>query len=723
MATYKGPAGLLIKFRDVTRSRIGRLMEGLHDLGGGDGDEAAVAALMREIHTVKGEAKMMGFEVMNLVAHHTENLLLAARDAGFQVSEDDRDKILYGCDLLAALSQDEPVPEEETARAARAFLDGKEVGAASPPAETRAEEAPARSSSVTPRARGEGDGLDVVRLDAAALGTLTRLSGELARCQQHSERLLAELLRLTTEIGRTESADLKPSAIASAQGEVSAARPAPHRRGALAKEMTAVIARLQEEGFETSLHVGELQETVRRIRMYPVRTLLEGYPAAIRGMARELGKKVEVTVDAGQVIVDKQVVDQLGEPLVHLIRNSVDHGIETGEERQAAGKSPRGSLLLSARQVSGAQVEIVVQDDGRGIDPARVRSVAISRGICTPAEAEGLTDEATLWLLFQPGFSTSADITLMSGRGVGLDVVKKAIEGVGGSVHVETRLGQGTTFRLRVPISVALTRALIVEGAVGLCALPSTSVVLATRVNRADVSVVGDGSSVRIDGEAFRLLDLDELLGQGATAPPPVMDVVVLGDGEQRVALRVGRHIGEQQLVRQGLDGFLAGIPFLNGTAVLEGGRHCFFLNQSALFRSWGGPRAAARPHVSARRRRVLIVDDSEITRDMLVSVLRRLGCEVVEAVDGQDALERLANTTVDLVLTDLDMPLLDGFGLLRNLRSRSDTQDVPVVVLSTRGSSSDKTQAMAAGANAYIVKARFRQADLEDLLRLHLPE
>jgi CheY-like chemotaxis protein len=248
-------------------------------------------------------------------------------------------------------------------------------------------------------------------------------------------------------------------------------------------------------------------------------------------------------------------------------------------------------------------------------------------------------------------------------------------------------------------------------------------VVLATRVTPDEVEAVGDGHALKIEEESLRLLHLDELLGQPAGALPPVMDVLVVGDGSQRVALRVGRLIGEQQLIRQGLDAFLSGIPLLNGTAVLEGGRHAYFLNQAALFRGTTEKRRAQPAFARAeRRRRVLIADDSEITRDMLVAALRRLDCDVVEAVDGQDALERLEQGRVDLVLTDLDMPVLDGFGLIRALRARPDTSDLPVIVLSTRGSASDKTLAMAAGANAYIVKARFRQSDLQELLRQHLP-
>lgn len=755
---YQGPPALLSKFRDVTRGRIGALIAGLDALERNPGDEEGAAALLREIHTVKGESKMMGFEVMNLVAHHTEELLLAARAKGFALDDDERDDILYGFDLLNVLVQDDPTPNPELAESARAFLGrgaGHGAGATEPAAREASQEAPAttpdasrpvdasqegepvaeprearapgseRAKERAPdrapeRARDSGE-LDVIRLDAATLARLTSLSGELARRQQHTDRLLLELLRLGGEASRA-NAEERSAGTSPADGLSRAASPR-GKVAALLKEMAAVVMRLQEEAFETSLQIGELQESVRRVRMYPVRSLLESYPPAIRSMARELDKRVDVVVDAGDVIVDKQVVDQLSEPLVHLIRNSVDHGIETPAEREANGKPRRATLTLGARQVSGAEVEISVRDDGRGIDPGRVRATAIARGVTSETEAHAMTDEQVLWLLFRPGFSTRQETSLLSGRGVGLDVVKKAIEGLGGSVDIESTLGQGTVFRLRVPVSVALTRALVVESALGLFAVPSPSVVLATRVTPAEIEAVGEGYAVRVEEESLRLLHLDELLGQPGGPLPPAMDVIVIGDGAQRVALRVGRLVGEQQLIRQGLDAFLRGVPYVNGTAVLEGGRHCYFLNQAALFRgATGGVRVEASGPRPRRRHRVLIVDDSEITRDMLVSVLRRLDCDVVEAVDGQDALERLAEGPVDLVLTDLDMPVLDGFGLIRALRARPDTSDLPVIVLSTRGSASDKTSAMGAGANAYIVKERFRQADLQELLRQHLP-
>ncbi len=704
---------LLAKFLSIARERIASLSSLFGRLEGGDGSESTVQQLMREIHTLKGESRLMGFTAMSEVSHRVEDLLALARDQGFSIESDLSDAIYRGLDLLAEFAEG---PERDALQsAANAFSElteqvlaaGKEAASLEPHRAPPREEASALAEeSPSPPDRGEGlEGTaaggpkerersalrqDFVRVPTETLGRLTSLCADLLRRQEAFEGSL-----------RTLSDAVDPGAL-------------------------PILRTLRDQAFESHLRLTEVQETLRQLGLLEVDTLFRRYPPAIREIARQQGKRIRIVVEGGTVAVDKRVLDHIDDALLHLIRNSVDHGVESPEERERAGKPSHGTISLRARQV-GAQVEIQVSDDGRGIDVERVRRSARQRQILSPRELDALSDEAALQLVFHPGLSTRDEISELSGRGVGLDVVKQQVEELGGSVQLATTPGYGTTFTLQLPISVSLTKLLVVEAAGRSWAIPSAQIEVLERLESHSLERSGEGYAATINGRRTAVLDLGAVVGGVAEVQPAagVLDLVVVAHGGQRLALRVDRLGREAETVQRTLGEFLAGARIVQGAMLSEGGRPALVLNVPEILRRFGEGEVryvAALPRMEGRRRyRVLIVDDSELTRDMLVHTALRMGFEIFEAVNGRDALETVESAEPDLVLTDLDMPVMDGIELIEALRAREATASTPIVVLSTRGGEEDRRRASEAGADAYLVKTEFSEPALREVLGRYL--
>jgi two-component system chemotaxis sensor kinase CheA len=676
-------ARLVGKFRTVVRERVASLNEGFGSLERGREDPAAVDALMREIHTLKGESRLMGFLHLNEVAHRTEDLLAWARDRSFKIPGSAADLVYRGLDLMVAhVAEDADEGALEPKRTefllvAQQFLDrAPEEEVAGPDG---AGEPPGQVEEDVSVGRGLGD---FIRVPIGALVTLTELTGQLLVHEDATGRMVQDLWERVRE------------------------------GGARYGELADTIRSLREEVFEARLRGIQLQDSIRHLRLLSVSSLFERYPAAIRELAAERGKRVRVSVEGGEVAVDKQVLDLIDEAIIHLVRNSIDRGIELPQERSAAGKPERGTIALTARQL-GSRVEIAVRDDGRGISVSEVRAAAVARGLLGDEEVRALADDDALRLVFRPSFSTRAGVSDVSGRGVGLDVVSDKVRTLGGSIELATSHGRGTVFTLTLPISIALIRMLCFRCGRVVFGLPSASVHQVLRIPAAAAEKAGDGLALQIEGGRIPLVDLRRMLGarEGATEE---LEIVILEHGNTRIGLAVDGFLGERQVVQRSLGSFLGGLRLLSGTGILEKGQVVLLLSVPEIVQRWGEGESLvhalpleARP---APEWRVLVVDDSELTRDMLVSLARRTRLRVVEAVNGREALSKMAGSPPDLILTDLDMPIMDGFELIAKVRADPGLRETPVVVLTTRGSDADKRRAMAAGADAYLVKSEFNE-------------
>jgi chemotaxis protein histidine kinase CheA len=397
-----------------------------------------------------------------------------------------------------------------------------------------------------------------------------------------------------------------------------------------------------------------------------------------------------------------------------LVRNGVDHGIESPSDRITQGKPERATLTLHAERY-GDSVKISIHDDGRGIDPKRIRETLQRKQLMPDTEITNLTEHQLIQQLFLPGFSTQVTVSHISGRGVGLDVVKSTVEKLGGNITVDSTVGIGTSFNLTLPISVALTYALLVRIHEGYFAFPIQSVEKVLQINRDDIISVGEGEAARMDdGSLLPLVGLGSILDFDETHNS---NVVLLQHAPSKLCVRVDSILGVRQLVQANLPNFIRDVRIISGTSMIEGGMVVQFLNVVYLLtlaqeyrkRSLSGEKKKQQDVT-----RIMIAEDSDLTREMLVSRVSRMGYQVFEAVNGQDAWEQLTYREVDLIMTDLDMPLLNGFELIRKLRSDRKTQNIPIVVLSTRNTKESKQQAAQAGADAYIVKSAYNEDELQ---------
>ena len=643
---------------------------------------------------------------------------------------------------IPATAPSRGVPQRETAPS----HDPHPVtGAADPPPSERASrvvpgrdrqpdrpENPRATTVPTADAARSPGGVGFVRLPAEKLDALLTWSGELLVARRRIESQAGELetLRDLVERWADEWRGLTGPTVKlmrRIEGGRGPADQLPRRAAAalrLARErvleleeklgtLTRVTA---ENGRQLARAAGRLDEEVRRARMLPFADACQGLDRTVRDVALSAGKSLELVVEGGEVELDRSVLEWLKDPLTHLVRNAVDHGIEPPDRRITAGKTPAGRVTISAR-LRGDLVEVVVADDGGGLDYERLRREARARDIAEPTGEQGLTE-----LIFLPGFTTAPAVTKVSGRGVGLDVVKSRLEGLHGTIDVGSVPGQGTRFTLSVPLTLTAMRALLVRSERQVFALASASVQRLTRVDPADLRPVGGRPVLLEDGQPVPVASLAEALGIDRREPAPEearkRPVVVVAAGDRRMAFLVDELLAEQEIIIKSLGARVRGVRNVSGATILPSGKIALVLNAVNLVRASLGRAPAALPHVARSeshpaRKRLLVVDDSVTPRTLEKTILEAAGYEVAIAVDGEDGWRVLQERGADLVVCDIEMPRMDGFALTETIRSSPRFTDLPVILFSSRASDRDKARGNEVGADAYIVKGAFDQKQL----------
>ncbi len=464
-----------------------------------------------------------------------------------------------------------------------------------------------------------------------------------------------------------------------------------------------------------------LEERISQARMVPFTEACDALYRTVRDLAARERKPTELVVEGGDIELDRSIVDGLRAPLLHLVRNAIDHGIERAEERALLGKSARSRLVVSAA-LRGDQVEITVRDDGRGIDLQAVRDRLRAQGADVPAE-----DGAVLSSIFEAGFSTAPTVTELSGRGVGLDVVRTQIESMRGNVAVAFQPGAGTSFALTMPLTVTTLRALLVRAGNDVLALPSASVSKLVRASADQLGLVQGRETLLSEAAPMPLVSLAELLGSQEPTARGLRErlpVVILSQLGTRVALAVDELIAEQDVVIKSLGRRIQRLPHVSGATILPDGRVALLLHPGDLVRSAQGRMPARRafeslqPTAAPARKRILLVDDSVTTRTLEKSILEGAGYHVITAADGAAAWQILQEMGADLLVSDVEMPNMNGFTLTQSVRSSKRFRDLPVILLTSLDSDQDRARGLDAGANAYLVKSAFDQSDLFDTIR-----
>ena len=668
-------ATLMARYRQGSKVRVATMLDQLADEDP-VGNET-LASLRASLHTLKGESRMLGLASLASFAHTIEDHLAEERPKGERIAH-----LRAGLELIDEWL-DAPLVEDREAeiRLARghALLAGATPGEASK-AGRRKQDRPATKEDERAESAPEGEPpAKPASEEVEEAGSRRRLvsPGELSLVRtQVIDELCERLEVLRASLGRQ----------ARSEGPVD---------------------------LEQSRHeLAELAELAWGLRLVSVEPALRELARHARELGAELDKDILVRIDAGGAELERSLLERLDEPLLHLVRNAIDHGIESRGQR---GEKPsRASLSIVARSL-GAEVEIEVRDDGRGVNLEQVRRRASEHGLLDENSARTAGPEELLRLLFESGLSTSASVGELSGRGVGLDVVRRAVEGLGGEVTVSSSEGRGALFRLRVPATISRETVVVVESGGLLWGLPSRRVGPIVALDEGEATR-GASPAVVVDDEHVPLLSLSRLLSGSQPHHGTERIAICCSHAGRRYALASSPVVGEHELFRRPLGPTLASVGPASSSAVMDDGRLVLLLEPAALLGLRHRLRGQATPRRPAQvRPDVLIVDDSPIVRELLVELLSGAGIDVRAAVDGADALEMINQKRPQLVLSDVEMPKLGGFELLARIRERD--RELPVIMLTTRGSVADRQRATSLGADAYVVKSDFREQTLLDII------
>ena len=497
----------------------------------------------------------------------------------------------------------------------------------------------------------------------------------------------------------------------------------------LVENRTATLGRTAaQDRYAVVKLVDDLLEDSKKLLLLPFATISAAFPKLVRDLCRDRGKDADLTIRGENIELDKRILEEMKDPLVHLLRNSIDHGIETPGERMRRGKPSRATITLAVTQVNGSKIQVLLSDDGAGIDAGRVKASAVKHGLISAEEAARLGEPEAQALIFQSEVSTSPIITQLSGRGLGLAIVREKAEKLGGEVSVESRKGLGTAFRIIVPATRATFRGILVEAAGRLLVVPTAQVERVARARPDDVKTVEGRETLSFDGRAVALVRLADALElppvERKDPPPGGAPVIVLGSGEQRVAFAVDAVLDEQEVLAKPLVKPLSRVRNIAAATVLGAGQVAPILRVADLLKSArrcaGATAQVAAGTGSAQvaSRSILVVEDSITSRMLLKTILESAGYDVKIAVDGLEAFALLRAEHFDLVVSDVEMPRLNGFDLTARIRADQKLAELPVVLVTALETREDRERGIDAGANAYIVKGSFDQSNLLEAVR-----
>ena len=490
----------------------------------------------------------------------------------------------------------------------------------------------------------------------------------------------------------------------------------------------AAMAKSAEQNYRTtSKMVDDLLGDMKKVLMLPFSSLLDMFPKLVRDLARYRAKNVALEINGGEIEIDRRILEEMKDPLIHLVRNCVDHGIEDAAIREEKKKSPRGKVTLTLAQKNGSKIEIVISDDGAGIDVGKVYAAALKLGLVSREETEGMNEHERLSLVFRSGVSTSPIITDISGRGLGLAIVQEKVEKLGGTILLETHPGTGTTFRILLPLTLATFRGVLVRVQQHLFVLPTMNVERVLRVKKEEVKTVENRETLQLQGHAVSLVRLGDAMelprSSVASETHDNLQVVVLTVKESRIAFLVDDVLNEQEVLVKTLGNQLSRVRNVAGATVLGSGQVVPILNvpdllKSAVKSKTPPTQVAAPEEATAKRKSILIAEDSITARTLLKNILESAGYRATTAVDGVDAFTILRTEDFDLVVSDVDMPRMNGLDLTAKIRKEKKYAEIPVVLVTALESREDRERGIDVGANAYIVKSSFDQSNLLEVIR-----
>ncbi len=580
--------------------------------------------------------------------------------------------------------------------------------------------------------------IDTIRVETQKLDNLMTQVGELTVTKTRLDRRPSDIEQLLILWEDWSRDTFKHSAVVSElkhdhSGGLAEIQRYYQRHQARLEQLGHLLNRLQSATYEDSSRfetvTTELEENIRTLRLLPLSTIFQRFPRMVRDLARDQGKLVEFQIEGGETRADKRILEEMKDPLMHLLRNAIDHGIETPDERERLGKPRIATLRLRGYQTS-TSIVIEVNDDGCGLNLESIQRTALQRGICRSEELASMSDRQIQSLIFTPGFSTRALITEVSGRGVGLDVVRTNVERLKGAIQVSSTAGAGTTFQIQLRTTLATAHVLIVRVDSISYAIPVEFVETTLLIQPANIFTIKGRDAILLANQPISVARLADLLELNATPTQALPDVrsssafpcIILKVGEERLGLFVDVLLDEQDVVLKPQSKLLKCVRNVSGATILGSGEVCMVLKPQDLIKSVQKSVSVVRSqnlvNVAPLKQVILLVEDSIAIRTQEKRILESAGYEIVTAVDGQDALAKLPTRQFDAIVSDVQMPNLDGLTLTATIRQHQQYSELPIILVTSLASNEDKRRGAEAGANAYIPKGTFDQTLLIETLR-----
>lgn len=720
--------------------------------------------IFRVAHTVKGSSSFLNFDVLTKLTHHMEDVLNKARHGELKITPDIMDVVLESidrmktllnsirdngndtaigmdigpiCARLTAISEGEapssaesneaPVeaPKEEPAPAPEPEVDvnqlsdseveaeierllkarkaedqarraQKKQNAASPTNSKPAASTPKAENTEkkVPASGGGGGGMDqTIRVEVKRLDHLMNLIGELVLGKNR-------LLKIYDDVEERY------------EGEK------------FLEELNQVVSQL-------SIITTDVQLAVMKTRMQPIAKVFNKFPRVVRDLSRELGKHIELEITGEETELDKSIVEEIGDPIMHMIRNSCDHGIEDPATRAANGKPEKGIVQLKAYN-EGNHIVVEITDDGKGLDANGLKAKAIEKNLITEREADQMTDKEAFALIFKPGFSTATKVTNVSGRGVGMDVVKTNIEKLNGVIEIDSELGKGSSFKLKIPLTLAIIQSLLVGTQEEYYAIPLASVLETVRVPIDDIYTIEGKNVLRLRDEVLSLVRLSDVFGvKQVLESGDQTYVVVIGVAESKLGIIVDTLIGQEEIVIKSMGDYLQNIQGIAGATIRGDGRVTLIIDVGAMMDMAKEIKvdikaqlesSAKKPKEKPSDYKVLIVDDSKMDRTLMQKALEPLGVSLIEATNGVEALNiiKSGDHDIDAILIDIEMPRMDGYTLAGEIRKYSKYRNLPLIAVTSRTSKTDRLRGVEVGMTEYITKP-YSPEYLENVVRKNL--
>ncbi|MGL4379337.1 MAG: hybrid sensor histidine kinase/response regulator [Microcoleaceae cyanobacterium] len=810
---------LRLVFKSASEEHLQKLDDGFLHLEKHPDDTAKLEELLRETHSLKGDAGMLGVKDVSTLSHQMEHLLGSVKRGETKFTSEISDRLCQGLDALRRLvneavtgeasgvntfyalanlmgattspathkeTKTPPTPQEESLQPQPEAqpeepaegppeapleappeslekteeIESKEKEEDHPPDVTlssQAEKLPIPSPQITtPQVTAPTYRIESVRVATQNLDALMTQAGELTVTKIRLAHRLAEIEELTAIaeewnrdafLHRLLLQEVDNDQNGYSSNAMSQLQKYHQRAEERLDHLSVLINKLRTGVYEDTarldLIADELEEGIRTLRLLPLSNIFSLFPRMVRDLGKQEKKQVELVIEGGDTRADKRILEEMKDPLMHMIRNAIDHGIEPPEERVKLGKTPHATIRLKGYQTT-TNIVIEVSDDGRGLDIERIKQTAIKRGICQPEELNSMTNNQIQSLIFAPGFSTRNFVTEVSGRGVGLDVVRTNVEGLKGSIQVDSIPGKGCTLRLQLSTTLATAHVLIVAVDGISYAFPVEFVQTTRLISETDIFCIEGRQTILLDNQPVSVARLSDLLPlsplqrqwSSMNAEPQTQNgqklhnqdytpCLIIKVGEERLGLFVDGLIDEQDVMLKPQSHLLKRVRNVTGSTILGTGEVCMVLNPQDLIKSVrkqaifvAVTSVNSIPEEKQKKQLILLAEDSIATRTQEKRILENAGYEVVTAVDGLDAFNKLKTREFDAVVSDVQMPNLDGLGLTAKIRQLKEYSELPIILVTSLASDEDKRRGADVGANAYITKGTFNQEVLLETLR-----